>query len=226
MTEVELLLSHKPIDYQSALFYMEQRVAQIISGKGTSLIWFLEHKDVYTIGRTGSDADIIDNSCNIPIHHTNRGGKTTFHGIGQRVIYFALDLKKLTTIADLDIRVFIQKILQSVVNSLSHFAIKAFIDQENIGVWLNKNNKNYKIASLGIKLKKWIAYHGMSVNINPNLEFFDNIISCGIQGCNTTSLSKELQEVIELVDFDSIMKNELKKTLNLKIIKEIFDFHA
>ena len=171
---IEIKKSIKPIKYKSAIDFLEQRLIDINEHKAKDLIWLLEHEEVYTAGTSYSKNEILNK--NIKIIQTNRGGKITYHGPGQIICYFVLDLKKRTK----DIRKFITLIEKTIIESLSEYGIESFGDPKNIGIWINHKNEVKKIAAIGIRISKWIAYHGFALNVNNNLKNYENFIPCGI----------------------------------------------
>ena len=199
---VEIKKSIKPIKYNFAINYMEKRLDQISKGKKNELIWVLEHEDIYTGGSSYKENEILDKSINFI--KTNRGGKVTFHGSGQLVFYFVIDLKK----RKINLRKLISSIEKTIIDSLSYFKIKTFADRKNIGIWHKKNKNIKKVAAIGIKVKKWIAYHGFSVNIFNDLKKYDKIIPCGIEGQKITNLIKIKKQNYKILK-DILVKNFL-----------------
>ena len=181
---IEIKKSQKPVKYEDAIEFMEKRLSEIDKKNSNDLIWILEHKELYTAGTSSSENDILDKS--IKIIKTNRGGKITYHGPGQLICYFVIDLKK----DKKDIRKFISILEKTIINTLKFYDIETFADKENIGIWYNDNNKIKKIAAIGVRVSKWIAYHGFSININNNLKKYDAIIPCGIKDKGITNLKK------------------------------------
>ena len=181
---IEIKNSKKPVKYDDALRIMENRLLDINQNKSNDLIWFLEHEDLYTAGTSYKENEIIDKS--IKIFKTNRGGKITYHGPGQLICYFVIDLKKRKK----DIRNFICKIEKTIIDTLKFYNINTFADKENIGIWYNDNSKIKKVAAIGVRISKWIAYHGFSININNNLEKYKAIIPCGVKNKGVTNLKK------------------------------------
>ena len=179
---IEIKKSQKPVKYEDAIIFMEKRLAEIDQNKSDDLIWILEHEDIYTAGTSYNENEIIDKS--IKILKTNRGGKITYHGPGQLVCYFVIDLKK----GKKDIRKFISIIEKTIIETLKYYEIDTFSDKDNIGIWYNDNSKIKKIAAIGVRVSKWIAYHGFSININNNLKKYNAIIPCGIKDKGVTSL--------------------------------------
>ena len=181
---IEIKKSEKPVIYEDAKKMMEERLLNVDVNKSNELIWTLEHPDVYTAGTSYDDSDILDKS--IEILKTNRGGKITYHGPGQLICYFVLDLKKRKK----DIRNFISIIEKTIINTLNFFNIKTFSDKDNIGIWYKDNEGTKKVAAIGVRISKWIAYHGFSINISNDLKKYDAIIPCGIKDKGVTNLKK------------------------------------
>ena len=181
---IEIKKSEKPIIYEDAKKMMEERLINLSKDKSNELIWTLEHPDVYTAGTSYSKSDILDKS--IKILETNRGGKITYHGPGQLICYFVIDLKKRKK----DIRNFISIIEKTIIMTLDFFDIKTFSDKENIGIWYKDEERIKKVAAIGIRISKWIAYHGFSINISNDLEKYNAIIPCGIKDKGITNLKK------------------------------------
>jgi lipoyl(octanoyl) transferase len=180
---IEIKKSVKPVNYSDAINIMEERLEQIFNNKEKELIWTLEHEEIYTAGTSYNETDIIDKS--IKIIETNRGGKITCHGPGQLIFYFVLDLRNKK-----DIRKFINSIENSIIETLKTFDIETFSDKDNIGIWYNENGKVKKVAAIGVRVKKWIAYHGFAININNNLDQYKKIVPCGIKNKGITNLVK------------------------------------
>ena len=179
---IEIKISKKPIEYDKAIKYLEARLDKIKEGKAKELIWILEHNDIYTAGSSYKDDEILDKK--IKLIKTNRGGKITWHGPGQMIFYFLIDLTK----RNKDIRNFLTVIESSIIKSLKEYNISTFSDRKNIGIWIKKRNSTKKIAAIGIRVKKWIAYHGFSLNINNDIEKYKKIIPCGIKNKGVTNL--------------------------------------
>ena len=184
---IEIKKSLKPVKYEDALVFMEKRLSEISKNNINDLIWILEHEEVYTAGASFSENEILDKS--IKIIKTNRGGKITYHGPGQLICYFVIDLRK----DKKDIRKFISLIEKTIIDTLRFYNIETFADKENIGIWHNNNNEIKKVAAIGVRVSKWIAYHGFSININNDLKKYDAIIPCGIRDKGVTNL-KEIED--------------------------------
>ena len=180
---IEIKKSVKPVNYNYAINYMEERLEQIFNKNEKELIWILEHEEIFTAGTSYSKTDIIDKS--IKIIETNRGGKITCHGPGQLICYFVLDLRNKK-----DIRKFINSIEKTIIETLKTFDIETFSDKDNIGIWHEENGIINKIAAIGIKVKKWIAYHGFAINIDNDINQYKKIIPCGIKDRGISTLNK------------------------------------
>ena len=202
---IEIKRSIKPIEYKKAIAMLERRLENVINNSGRELIWFLEHNDIFTAGTSFKKTEILDNSINLV--KTTRGGKITFHSPGQLICYFVLDLKK----RNKDIRKFIISIENSIIDTFKEFNILTNSDRKNIGIWINHNNELKKIAAIGIRVRRWVAYHGFSININNNLDNFSKIIPCGIKD----------RKIIRLKDFSNVKYSEFSEVLEKKLIKNL-----
>jgi lipoyl(octanoyl) transferase len=181
---IEIKKSIKPIKYNIALDFLETRLAAINSNKDKDLIWLLEHEEIYTAGKNYNENEILNK--NINLIKTNRGGKITYHGPGQIICYFVIDLKNRKK----NIRKFITLIEKTIIESLLEFNIHTFADPKNIGIWYDDKKKIEKVAAIGVRVSKWIAYHGFAININNDLKKYKNIIPCGIKDKGITNLIK------------------------------------
>ena len=202
---LEIKKSIKPINYFDAINQLETRLKDLLAGKEKELIWTLEHSEVFTAGTSYSENEIIDKS--IKIFKTNRGGKITYHGPGQLICYFVIDLRKKK-----DIRKFVSIIEKTIIKTLSYFKIETFPDKENIGIWYKDKKDIKKIAAIGIRVSKWIAYHGFAININSNLKQYNKIIPCGIKDKGVTNL-KDIKDQDYSKLRDKLIENFI---LNLK----------
>lgn len=192
-------------EYNTIIDAMENRVESIINHKNSEAIYLVEHQEIYTAGTNSSKEDIIDLG-NIPIINTGRGGRTTYHGPGQRVIYPMLNL----SIRQKDIKQYVRHLEQWIVNSLKIIGIDAYTISGKVGIWTKKDNIDAKVGAIGIRVRKWVTFHGVSVNINPDLLKYKGIIPCGISDLSVTSL-EDLGIKIALKEFDKIVKNEFEK---------------
>ena len=185
---IEIKKSIKPIKYENAITLLEKRLNEIHGKKNNELIWILEHKEVYTAGTSYKNNELLDKS--IKLIKTNRGGKITYHGPGQLVFYFVIDLNK----RGKNIRKLISSVENTIINTLKEFKIDVFADRKNVGIWHKSKSVNNikikKVAAIGIKVKKWIAYHGFALNVSNNLNAYSKIIPCGIKNKEITNLIK------------------------------------
>jgi lipoyl(octanoyl) transferase len=205
--KIEIKKSTKPIEYKEAIDFLEKRLIQINQKKETELIWILEHPSIYTAGTSYNENEIIDKSINVI--KTNRGGKITYHGPGQTICYFVIDLNKRKK----DIRRFTRTIENTIIQTLKEYQINSFNDRDNIGIWVNHKNKIKKIAAIGIRVSRWIAYHGFAINVNNNLENYNKIIPCGIRNRSVSNLKLIKDQNYDELS-DKIINNFIK---NLEI---------
>ena len=184
---LEIKKSVKPVKYSEAINLLEYRLKDLYENNGKELIWTLEHDEIFTAGTSYNENEIIDKS--IKVLETNRGGKITYHGPGQLICYFVLDLRKKK-----DIRKFINVIEKTITQTLKLYNIETVPDKENIGIWHKANNEVNKIAAIGIRVSKWIAYHGFSININNDLDNYKKIVPCGILDKGVTNLKNIINQ--------------------------------
>jgi len=211
LSNIEWRVSEKLIPFEDALAAMQERVEQIIAGTAPQLIWILEHPPVYTAGVSARDEDLLELN-DVPVFKTNRGGKYTYHCPGMKIIYVMLDLKKFFEPEKPDVALFVKFLENWVIEILAEFGITGEIKKDRVGVWVETKTGEKKIAALGIKLKKWVSYHGIAINVNPDLTGFNNIIPCGIKDFGVTSITEILGEV----DDEKIVKLIEKKFHSLR----------
>ena len=212
MNKIEIKKSNYLIDYESAFDFMKKKIKEIQLNRTNELMWFLEHDHIYTQGTSSNQNEIIKKN-KIKIIKTNRGGKTTYHGPGQRIIYLLINLNNRKK----DIRKFIDIIENSLINLLSEYKIEARSFKNRVGIWVTNSNgitfdKEKKIGAIGLRVSKWVTYHGLSFNINPNLKNYDFIHPCGLEGYKNTSL-KDLNINISKDEFDNKFEKIFKKNL-------------
>jgi lipoyl(octanoyl) transferase len=206
---IEFFNSSELVDYKKSIELMEKRVEGIDQGKASELLWFLEHPSIYTAGTSSNDKDLLNKNL-FPVFRTNRGGQFTYHGPGQRVAYVILNVRD----RDYNVKSFIRLLEQWIMNSLMDIGIKSFLIKGKVGIWVNNEEK---IASLGLRIRKGISFHGISLNINPNLEHFSGIIPCGNENSGITSIEK-IGLNIKKKEIDKILISNFKKTFEVKII--------
>ncbi len=205
--DIEIKKSIKPIKYNLAIKELEDRLEMINDKKSDELIWILEHEEIYTGGTSYKENEILDRSINLI--KTNRGGKITYHGPGQIICYFVINLQK----RKINIRKFLSIIEKTIIDTLSEFKIDSFADKQNIGIWHQNKKEIKKIAAIGIKVRKWIAYHGFAINVKNDLKKYNKIIPCGIRDKGVTNLVK-----IKKQNYDSLNNKIVNNfILNLKM---------
>ena len=201
---IEVINSIKSVDYAKSMKILEKRVHDVFLGKKDELLWILEHNSVYTAGTSSKNIDLLDK--NLKVIKTNRGGKHTYHGPGQKVVYFVLNLNK----REKDIRKLVNKIENCIMDVLNEYNIESYPDRNNIGIWVDDKNKSKKIAAIGIRVKKWVAYHGFALNISNDLSKYNGIIPCGIKGKGITNFKK-----LGIPNYNNIEKIIINKFLSI-----------
>ena len=197
---VEFKISKNPVDYDTSIELMNSHINKMKKKQAKEMLWFLEHNSIFTAGTSAKEIDQNIKNKKL-IRYVGRGGQWTWHGPGQRVVYIMLDLKK----REKDIKKYISNLEQWIISTLKFFKIDAIIKDGNPGVWINKNNSLFKIASIGVRISHWITWHGISINVNPNLKPFEEIVPCGVQNSFVTSIEKEGKN-ISLNQFDKKLK--------------------
>tara|TARA_A100000164_G_scaffold214316_1_gene189956 strand:- start:403 stop:1017 length:615 start_codon:yes stop_codon:yes gene_type:complete len=200
---MEIKISKKPVEYRRAINILEERLKLVKEKKASELIWLLQHPNVYTAGIRYSNNEILDSSINLI--KTNRGGKITYHGPGQLVCYFVINLNKRKK----DIRKFVNIIENTIIQTLKEYKITSFSDRKNIGIWIRHKKEIKKVAAIGIRVSKWIAYHGFSLNISNNLDYYKKIIPCGIRNKKVTNL-----KLIKNKNYNDIYKKIIINFIN------------
>lgn len=210
MPAIEWKISTEIVAYDDALSQMEQRVDEIIKGTSPECVWLLEHPPLYTAGTSAQDADLIS-ADRFPVYKTGRGGQYTYHGPGQRVAYVMLDLKKRNP----DVRAYVQKLENWIIDTLKAHHITGETRAERVGVWVARNeqgapdqniSREDKIAAIGVRVRRWVTFHGISVNLHPNLEHFSGIVPCGIDNYGVTSFA-DLGLDVEMAQLDESLRH-------------------
>ena len=214
INNIEIKISNNLVDYKESLKIMEKRVVDINLNNKKELIWFLYHDHIYTIGTSGSEKEIRE-KITYPVIKTNRGGQFTYHGPGQRIAYIMLNVRD----REYNVKSFIRLLEQWIMNSLHDMGIKSFLIKGKVGIWVRNEEK---IASLGLRIRKGISFHGVSLNINPNLDHFSGIIPCGNENSDVTSIEKigldiskkEIDNIL-ISNFSKVFKIDVKLTQTL-----------
>lgn len=198
------------VQYSKALEIMEERVAQIIKDQAHEMAWLLEHPSLYTAGTSATKEDLLQDNI-LPVFQTGRGGKYTYHGPKQRIMYLMLDLKRRAQPAHPDLKKYVYNLEQLIIDTLKNFDIAGERKQNRIGIWVtDKNGIEAKIAAIGIRIKKWVTYHGIAINVDPALEHFNGIVPCGIKEYGITSMYK-LNKKIKMNELDQALKKNFNK---------------
>jgi len=202
---VEWLISDAPVPYPEAVAVMEARVAAIAANEAPELVWLLEHPPLYTSGTSGKASDLLDPR--FPMFATGRGGQLTYHGPGQRVGYVMLDLKRRRP----DVRAYVAGLEEWIIRTLKAFNVRGERREDRVGVWVSRPDKGVgfedKIAAIGLRLRRWVSFHGISINVEPELTHFDAIVPCGVADprYGVTSLS-DLGHTVTMTDVDVALR--------------------
>ena len=197
--KLEWRISPNTIPYLEAVSAMEARVHAILEGTHPEQVWLLEHPPIYTAGSSGKATDILD--ARFPVFKTGRGGQLTYHGPGQRVAYVMLDLKTRKA----DVRGFVCDLEEWLIRTLENFGVKGERRLGRVGIWVRNGNRDEKIAAIGVRLRRWVTFHGVSLNVDPNLSHYSGIVPCGIKEHGVTSLSA-LGISVKMADLDLALK--------------------
>lgn len=201
---VEWQVSDALVPYPFALETMKARAAAIAEGRAPELVWLLEHPPLYTAGTSAVPTDLVDPD-RFPVYEAGRGGQYTYHGPGQRVVYFMLDLRQ----RGRDVRCFVQGLEGLVIDTLERFNIKGERRDGRIGVWVARPDKGFgredKVAAIGVRVSRWVSFHGISINVSPDLGHFGGIVPCGISDQGVTSF-EDLGQIVSLPEVDSVLR--------------------
>ncbi|MGD1935469.1 MAG: lipoyl(octanoyl) transferase LipB [Candidatus Phaeomarinobacter sp.] len=208
-TPVEWRISDGLVAYPDALAEMEARAAAIATGDEQELVWLLEHPPLYTAGTSTDPKDLLTPD-RFPVYETGRGGQYTYHGPGQRVAYAMLDLKK----RGQDVRAFVAGLEEWIIGTLAAFHVKGEVRDDRVGVWVERPergvNTEDKIAAIGVRVRRWVTFHGISINIDPDLEHFSGIVPCGIQQHGVTSF-EDLGLTASMPDIDMALRDDFER---------------
>ena len=203
-TQVTWKISDSLVPYPEALAEMEARAAAIAEGSAGELVWLLEHPPIYTAGTSAQDGDLLD--ARFPVYHTGRGGQFTYHGPGQRVGYAMLDLKRRKP----DVRAYVHDLEQWLIETLKQLGVQGERREGRVGIWVKRGLREDKIAALGVRIKRWVTFHGVALNVNPDLSHFSGIVPCGVRAHGVTSLA-DLGIVATMADVDVALKKSFEK---------------
>jgi lipoyl(octanoyl) transferase len=200
----EWRISREPVDYPEAVAFMEQRAAEIAAGRAAECVWLLEHPPIYTAGTSAQPKDLLD--ARFPVFPTGRGGQFTYHGPGQRVAYAMLDLKRRTS----DVRAYVRDLEEWLIRTLARFGVKGERRGGRVGIWVVRaDGREDKIAAIGVRVRRWVTYHGVALNVAPDLDHFDGIVPCGIHGHGVTSFA-DLGIAASIAEVDEALQAEFE----------------
>ena len=215
MPELEWRIDDRPVDYPEAVAAMEARVAAIRAGHAPELVWLLEHPPLYTAGTSARDADLLEPD-RFPVYRSGRGGQFTYHGPGQRVAYVMLDLKRRGGPGGGDVRRFVRDLEDWLVAALARFNVTGERREGRVGIWVDRGaGREDKIAAIGVRIRRWVSYHGVSLNVEPDLSHFDGIVPCGIQGHGVTSLV-DLGLPVTMADADVALRDTFEDVFEIQ----------
>jgi lipoyl(octanoyl) transferase len=200
----EWRISDRAVAYPEALTEMEARAGAIAAGQDRELVWLLEHPPIYTAGTSANDADLLD--ARFPVYRTGRGGQFTYHGPGQRVGYVMLNLKARKP----DVRAYVHDLEQWLIETLALFAIKGERREGRVGIWVRRGSREDKVAAIGVRIRHWVSFHGVALNVDPDLSHFTGIVPCGVTQHGVTSLA-DLGVMVSMADVDVAMKQSFEK---------------
>lgn len=203
---VQFIQSNKTEPYDGAIRKMESRVSDIANNAAQEAVWFLEHPSLYTAGTSGKAGDVLSDE--LPLYYTGRGGQITYHGPGQRIAYVMLDLKKRH--AKPDLRLYIRQLEEWIIQTLEMFDIKGERREGRVGIWI-PGKREKKIAAIGVRVKSWVTFHGIAINLNPDLKYYEGIVPCGLSDFGVTSLHDLGRRDIQMQDLDEALIDTFDK---------------
>jgi lipoyl(octanoyl) transferase len=204
LTRPEWTVRDGLLPYEAGVAFMEARAAAIAEGRADEMVWLVEHPPIYTAGTSAKPADLLD--ARFPVFQTGRGGQFTYHGPGQRVGYVMLDLKHRKG----DVRGYVRDLEEWIIRTLARFAVKGERREGRVGIWVARGSREDKIAAIGVRVRKWVTFHGISFNVDPDLTHFGGIVPCGIQGHGVTSLA-DLGILVSMADVDVALKGAFEE---------------
>lgn len=210
---MEILATNMPIDYDHAVSIMEGRVAAIRAGTADEMVWLLEHPPLYTAGTSAQDSDLLD--ARFPVYKTGRGGQYTYHGPGQRVGYVMLNLKDRQQVPD--IKDYVWRLEEWIIRSLAAFGITGERREGRVGIWVARDGgREDKVAAIGVRVRHWVTYHGVAINVDPDLSHFTGIVPCGISGHGVTSLRELLGREVPMSELDQILTDKFSEVFEVQ----------
>ncbi len=213
MSGIEWRISDDLVPYPEAVAAMEARVAAIREGRASELVWLLEHPPLYSAGTSADPADLLEPG-RLPVYQTGRGGQYTYHGPGQRVAYVMLDLRP----RGRDVGGFVRRLEAWLIDTLAGFDLNGERRPDRVGIWIDRGGgKEDKIAAIGVRIRHWITYHGVALNLDPRLEDFDGIVPCGVVGHGVTSLA-DLGLTVTMAELDAALKASFERTFAVQIV--------
>ncbi|MGH6876317.1 MAG: lipoyl(octanoyl) transferase LipB [Rhizomicrobium sp.] len=200
--------------YPDAVAFMERRVAEIADGSAGELVWLVEHPPIYTAGTSARSSDLLE--ARFPVFQTGRGGQFTYHGPGQRVAYVMLDLRRRKA----DVRAYVRDLEEWLIRTLAHFGVKGERRAERVGIWVVRADESEdKIAAIGVRIRRWVTYHGIALNVAPDLEHFRGIVPCGIRGHGVTSLA-DLGCDVTMAELDAALRAEFENVFGCLLFND------
>ncbi len=199
---VEWKISKEPVDYEEALRVMDERAAAIHDGTAEELVWLLEHPPLYTAGTSAKESDFLEPK--FPVYKTGRGGEYTYHGPGQRVGYVMMDLKRRQSRPD--VKKYVYDLEQWIIEALEVFGIEGERREGRVGIWVSAPSGEKKIAALGVRIRRWVTMHGVSINVAPELSHYDGLVPCGISDAGVSSMAELLGRDVEMAELDAALK--------------------
>ena len=207
---IEWQIDRNPVDYEAAVEAMETRVAAIRAGAARELVWLLEHAPLYTAGTSARPEDLLDPQL-LPVHRTGRGGRYTYHGPGQRIAYVMLDLAR----RDRDVRCHVHRLEEWMIRTLARFGVKGERRDGRVGIWVERpGGEEEKIAAIGVRVRRWVTYHGVALNVDPELEHYRGIVPCGIAEHGVTSL-RALRVGATIAEIDAALRATFREVFEV-----------
>jgi lipoyl(octanoyl) transferase len=208
---IEWKIENDLIPYENAVEVMEKRIEDIRAGHAPEMVWLLQHPSLYTAGTSAKEADLLDSR--FPVHKSGRGGEYTYHGPGQRVAYVMVDLKRLQGNVP-DVRAYVCALEGWIINTLAEFNIKGERRSGRVGIWVDQGGgRENKIAAIGLRIRRWVTYHGIAINVNPDLSHFSGIVPCGIKEHGVTSMHA-LGQNIDMAALDDVLQQNFPESFN------------